>query len=170
MKKIILLPFAILAVFCAPKQTTKTSVDRTAFICPTDGTCSVELFTDKKLELKTDSYGGNYYQILDNTGTTVVHYQYNRKTDPQLADASYREEVLFEINAEKPALTLEDAELASVKAVYGRYCYCRGQTGLYPIKQGTLSVTKIEGKVQYKMQFKIDDVPQIIQGFEYLGK
>ncbi len=169
MKKILLLPFAVLTVFCSSKQSANDS-DKLMSDCPADGDCKFEILIDKKLELKRDSNGGNYYQILDNMGTYVVHYQYNRKTDPTLADAGYREEVLFELNSSAPSVELSDTDLSTVKAVFGRYCFCRGQTGLYPIKEGKLSVKKTGEYTNYNFSFKISEVSQIIEDIEFTSK
>ena len=167
MKKIFLLPVALLSVCCcSQKPVSLSKAEITSVNCPPEGDCKVELLPNKSLEIKNDGLGGTYYQLTDNKGTSVVLFQYTKRQDPKLADGGYREEVLFEINSDKPETKLSGLALEKAKALYGRFCFCRGQTGYYRIYDGTLSVAKKSNQYKINIDFKINEVPQLIKYFE----
>ena len=44
--------------------------------------------------------------------------------------------------------------------LFGRYCNCRGQTGLYKVVNGSLDL-KNQDDVSFDLDFKITEVPQV---------
>ena len=46
--------------------------------------------------------------------------------------------------------------------LFGRFCFCRGATGYYKVKEGNLKLKKINETYQLDFDFKINEVPQII--------
>ena len=47
--------------------------------------------------------------------------------------------------------------------LFGRYCFCRGQTGLYRVKKGNLQIVSLNDNIHFNLDFTIDEVPQIIK-------
>ncbi|HEX8563774.1 MAG TPA: hypothetical protein VF676_12425 [Flavobacterium sp.] len=171
MKKILLLPIALLSVCCCSQKPANISKAETASAhCPTNGDCTIELLQNKSLNIKRDDLGGTYYQLLDNPGTTVIHFQYTKHKDPTLADGGYKEEVLFEIDSKIAEIKLEGSDLEKAKALYGRFCFCRGQTGYHRIYDGNLSVVRKHSSYDIKMDYKITEVPQLVKHFEFTVK
>lgn len=132
-------------------------------VCPEDGNCTVKLLRNKSMVLKRDGTGYLYYALVETTASSVIHYEYSRKTDPELQDAGYREEILFEIPNDFESLSLVDIDLAQVKMLFGRHCFCRGQAGYFQIQEGKLNLVKQDDIVTFQLDFTSRDVPQVIK-------
>ena len=138
--------------------------------CPQDGTCTVEVLKDKSLDIKTDDFGGIYYQIVAATESAVVLYHYNRKVEKGLQDGQYREDVVFEINNSDSLISSSGSELQKTKMLFGRHCYCKGQAGYFKVTQGQLILTQKKNAVSFQLDFTITQVPQIIQSIKATTK
>lgn len=172
MKKLFLIPAALLFSFCSSKKDiVKNSeenkpVSKIESHCPSDGKCTIETFRGKSLIVKQDEFGSTYTQLEDNPETTVIQYQYNKNVKGDLQDANYREEVLFEIKNSTTQLNLSGNNLQQTKMLFGRFCFCRGQTGYYKIEQGNLKLNQNENNLNFTLDFTITKVPQIIKYIE----
>lgn len=171
MKKLFLIPLALVVSFCNCKKNAtpnKPSNPTTEIssACPEDGTCTVEIFRNKSLEIKTDGIGAMYYQMNDSPEMSVIHYQYTRNTVKGLQDGSYREEILFEVASSDTTLSLTDVSLQKTKMLFGRHCFCRGQAGYFKVTEGHLQLAQRKDGIQFSLEFKINQVPQIIQKIE----
>ena len=114
------------------------------------------------MEIKNDAFGKTYYSLEDDITKNTIRYIYNLKNNKNIQDSSYREEVVFEVNAAKTELNLLDSKLQDSKMFFGRFCFCRGATGYYKVKVGNLKLKKINETYQLDFDFKINEVPQII--------
>lgn len=130
--------------------------------CPHDGLCTLSVFNNKELILLKDDLGGLYYDVKENKGTTVIHYQYNKTIQANLQDGHYREDVLFEIKTSGQSLNLHDAELQQTKLIFGRHCFCKGQTGYFQINKGSLQLHQ-QTSFTFDLKFETDKVPQLIR-------
>lgn len=130
--------------------------------CPLDGLCTLSIFNNKQLILLKDGLGGLYYDIKENKGTNVIHYQYNKTTQANLQDGHYREDVLFEIKTSDQSLNLSDVELQQTKLIFGRHCFCKGQTGYFQINKGSLQLIQ-HSSLAFDLGFETDKVPQLIR-------
>ncbi len=129
--------------------------------CLDDGACTVEILYNSELEVKTDEFGNTYPKI--NIGDNmVVKYQYKKNEIENVADSSYSEIILFELNNDKIDLHLQNGDLQEVKLLFGRLCFCRGATGYYRVEKGDLKVNFDKDKLKINLQFKVDKVPQKI--------
>ncbi|MBC8883807.1 hypothetical protein H9X57_11980 [Flavobacterium piscinae] len=124
--------------------------------CPKDGACEVEILKNKQLLLLHDDLGGMYYDIKDHDGTTVIHFQYNKTTEANLQDGHYREDILFEVKNSDKSLNLTDSELQQTNLIFGRHCFCKGQTGYFKIKKGRLNLfsKKMKSILIYPLKMK----------------
>lgn len=165
MKKLFFIPFVFLLSFCASKknnlelETTTQSKSN----CPVDGTCTISIFRNKQLEIKSDEFGSTYYSMNDSEKTAVIVYRYKRNPIENVEDSGYTEEIIFEIDNSAEKLSLKDIDLQQTKMIFGRLCFCRGQTGYYRVKSGSLKLEQIKNKIQIDLDFKIKEVPQIIK-------
>lgn len=166
MKKILALFLFGLLFSCNAQKNVSLTMSKLSSECPKDGTCEIEILKDKQLILHKDDLGGMYYDIKDQEGTTVIHYQYNKTTEPNLQDGHYREDIIFEIKNSDKSLTLTDTELQETKLLFGRHCFCKGQTGYFKIQKGTLTLTNTRS-LQFKIDFECDKVPQIIKEIRF---
>lgn len=118
------------------------------------------LLKNKKLVL-SENYGALSYTIIDSDNTNIVQFFYEKDMDKVAYDGGYREEVVFEVSNNSNQKNYTDGELQNTKMLFGRYCFCRGQTGLYKVNQGTLHVKSSKKEIHFELQFKIDEVPQV---------
>lgn len=174
MKKIIfLLPIIFLFASCKCKKVATSDVTKTAIMddsskkstqifCLNNGKCTTEIFRNKSLDLKTDEFGSIYYNQIDNPETSVILYKYDRNVPKGLQDGNYSEQIVFEINNSDTSLTLSNLELQKTKMLFGRFCFCRGQTGNYKVEQGNLKLKRLNNEIQFDLDFKITQVPQLI--------
>ncbi len=169
MKKIFIIPTAILFSFCCTNKDTMNKDEenkvilKTESLCPTDGVCTTEILKNKSLVVKQDEFGSTYTQTVDSETTSVIVYQYNRIVKGDLQDAGYREEVIFEINNSDTNLSLANENLQQTKMLFGRFCFCRGQTGYYKVEDGKLNLKKTNDTITFNLDFTITKVPQIIK-------
>ena len=124
--------------------------------CPTNSDCSIEVFQNKTLLVKQDEFGSLHYTIEDDSQKKVIRYTYSKKVKGNLQDAGYREEIIFELANFDP-IKLGPSSLQNAKMLFGRFCFCRGQTGYYKVTEGTF---EIENQIA-TLQFKVPEVPQI---------
>ncbi len=166
MKKIALLSVILLSACASQKQSAQSKVTTLTSECPKDGTCTVELFENKRIAIKKDEFERLYYSLEDNKATRVAKYTYTRKVKGDVQDAVYREEVIIELRNGKDTTTSNP----SPPLLFGRFCFCKGQTGYYNITHRNLSITK-KSKVQtVDLDFKIEEVPQIIKHITFTLK
>lgn len=164
MKNLLLLPTVLVLFSCSSQKNSdlsKATVNPSD--CPKDGICTVRLEKNKSLDIKTDEFGSIYYNLLESTDKNVIVYEFSRGFDKELQDSGYREEIVIEIDTANPEMELSDFTLEHAKVLFGRFCYCKGATGLFKIRDGNLSVKKSDSGLSVKMDFKITEVPQVIE-------
>lgn len=165
MKKIIYLFIAVFLVSCnAQKNRNKISSSKIVAInssCPDDGVCSFEVLKNKTFFIQS-KFGNTYPEITDGN-KTLLKFEYKRNVLPDTQDSHYNELIYVEIDSDMNALELKDEDLVKAKVSFGRLCFCRGQTGYYPIKSGQLNIFKNENETySFKLSFKVNEVPQVI--------
>lgn len=160
MKKLVLLLSVLSLASCqCKKAAVQATTANLTSECPKEGTCTIELMKNKSMVVKQDEFGSLFYNLEDNASKTVVKYIYKKTVKGDIQDANYREEVIFELDNTAKTVTVSDAGLQDNQLLFGRFCFCRGQTGYYKINQGKLTIDS--GKAE--LNFKTDQVPQIIK-------
>jgi len=167
MKK--LLPLLILVIFsCKPtKNASNDFVVNEAFMintinCPENGICTIELLPNTSLEFKKDEFG-NTYPIIAEGNKMVFKYIYTRNPVSNTQDSNYSELILAELDSIVSEKIFTDEALQNIKLHFGRLCFCKGETGYYPIKNGEFKISKSsEESFKIDFNFKINEVPQII--------
>lgn len=172
MKRLFFIPLAFMMSFCkCPKATiaesNKNSIES---VCPENGKCTIELLRNKSLAVKADEFGSVYYQILESNETSVVIYRYDKDVPKNLQDANYREEIIFEINNKTQSLSLSGKDLQQCKMLFGRFCFCKGQTGYYKVEDGMINLIQNDNVVNFNLDFTITKVPQIIKSIQVTVK
>ena len=166
----------ILAAFlfsCCPKKAvadanTDLQNNSISSICPQDGNCTAEIQKNKQLVVKTDDFGGIYFDTLDNKDFSIIKYTYEKKVPKDLQDGHYREELIFEVKNSDKNLSLSNQDLQKVKLLFGRHCYCKGQAGYFKIISGSIISNIIQDKTEYTVSFKTTQVPQILTKVTFL--
>ena len=177
MKQLLIIPIAILTSCCCTNKSTSSkekevnlnTIEAVSTInsdCPTDGKCTVEVLKNKSMNVLTDDIGAIYYRAEDNPDTSIIVYKYERNVPKGLQDADYREEIVFEINNSETKINKNDFTLQSTKMLYGRFCFCRGQTGFYKVSKGNLELENKNNQIHFKLDFEVNQVPQTIKSIE----
>jgi hypothetical protein len=157
----------LLIMCCGTKQkSVRTVIDqekKSQTTCPDDGTCSFEILNNKSLLLKYDTTNQLYPEIVD-AENIVFKFEYKRNEIANVEDGGYQELMFLELNPKDITQKIEDTSLQKVKLLFARLCFCRGQTGYYKVRKGSLNITSLNND-SYKLElnFKIDEVPQIIK-------
>jgi hypothetical protein len=158
--------FLVLALIagCAPARDSSGTEDipPPRVNCPEGGDCSFEVLQHSTLTLKSDDIG-MLYPVIEKGDGVVLRYHYKKDTDPNDLDGSYSEYVLMEIDSGRVELGLRDEELQKVKMTFGRICYCKGEMGYFPVRDGQLFLYQKDGKLQLKTSFRVSKVPQIVK-------
>ncbi len=156
----------VLFLSCKPCQNLKLSVNESVLIksnhCPENSECTIELIPNKTIAFKKDNAGILYPEISEGE-KTLLKYTFKRNPLANTQDSNYSEIVYAELNKTISEITFTNEELKNVKLHFGRLCFCKGETGYFPIKKGTLKISKDEKKsFNVDIDFIIKEVPQII--------
>ena len=164
-KKVSVVIMLLILASCGSKKSTAVLSASLTSACPKDGDCKVEVFDRKSMVVKTTETGSLHYELEESTSKKVVKYTYNRKVKGDIQDASYREEIVFEINSNVEESAFVDESLQDAQLLFGRFCYCKGQTGYYKIDSGSLRISKNKESetIQINLNFKTNKVPQVIE-------
>lgn len=139
--------------------------DTKEIVCPSDGVCTFEVIKNQTFRIA--SKFGDTYPEFSNSAKTLLKFEYVRNLIPDVQDSSYRELVYVEIDNNVETLNLENIDLTRAKVSFGRLCFCRGQTGYYSVKEGKLSISKIDDNLySFVLDFKVKEVPQVITRIE----
>ncbi len=161
--KFTIFSLAILVLFsCVPKKmATKTDLYvQKASTCFENGDCTVEIFKNSELLIKKDDTGQLYVEIIPGI-KNVFKYSYTRNKLEGIADSGYQEIILFEFLSGKINLLLQDKNLQEANLVFGRLCYCKGESGYFRINRGDLKLVSNNKRVAVDLKFQAE-VPQII--------
>ncbi|HMI06592.1 MAG TPA: hypothetical protein VK528_03525 [Flavobacterium sp.] len=159
MKKIVGLLFAFLLLSCGAKKPSGPTIAALLSECPKNGTCTVKILSHKSMVVTQDDYG-MHYKLEENPEKNVVLYTYSRTIKGDVQDASYREEVVFEVNNDLKNGILSDPDLQSSKMLFGRFCFCKGQTGYYNVTNGKMA---LDLDKNLSLDFTVSEIPQVIK-------
>lgn len=143
------------------ENTSMGQVENRATGCPEEGTCNVVIHKNKHLVVKEDGTGAMYPEMVAGENAVVV-YTFSKEGPAGTADGNYSETIHFEIPAGVENLSKEDAMLAEVNLLYGKQCFCRGEAGFYPIRNGKLLVEKSSQGIVFDLKFKVEKTSQVI--------
>lgn len=131
--------------------------------CPDDGDCDLKVMKNSMIALKKDDFGSLYPEVGEGAAI-VLKFEYQRRELANTEDSSYREVIYLQLNPESPEVDLQSQNLKNASLVFGRFCFCRGQSGWFRISSGNLKITKIQTNTyRIQLEFLMDEVPQIIQ-------
>jgi len=146
----------------------KTNLKAMMTNCPEDGICTFEILKNKSLHIEKDDIGSLYPILLDGK-TNVLMFEYKRNEIPNTQDGNYSELIFVELPQKIEDIELTDANFSTVKVLFGRLCFCRGQTGYYNVKEGKLLISKQENNLyNFFLEFRVDEVPQVITRIDEL--
>lgn len=164
MKFIILIGIALQFLTCNANKSVVSDIKEETITtdCPENGTCSFDVLLNSILVIKEDGIGALYPEIKAGN-KTVLKFEYKRHSKPNTVDGDYSEIIYAEIEAGTEHLQLENKSLSKAKLLYGRLCFCRGESGYALIEDGNLIIEKIKDQRVFKLAFKCKELPQIIE-------
>lgn len=168
MRFFILLFSVITLVSCKVKNEVIRFQDELEFggYCPDDGTCTFSVLSQKVLKVKKDNLGAIYPAIAEGN-KIVLKFEYSRNEKPNVADASYKEQVFIELSVDQ--LEIETEVLKHVNILFARLCYCKGLTGYYRVRTGKLAIKKLLGETyNISLKFEVTEVPQVVTQIEQI--
>jgi hypothetical protein len=130
--------------------------------CPQDGSCEIKVAENKELQVKSDDFGMNYPEILEGENY-IIEYTYSKNSE--FEDGNYKEIVVFQLPKNEISLLLQDKNLQKVNLLFGRLCYCKGESGYEKVMRGTLNLKRSKNKVTFRLEFNTD-LPQVIKTIE----
>lgn len=160
--KNILLVLLLIIVSCKPTIIVSQHISQKANICPENGECSFELIPNKSILFKVDDFG-ILYPVISEGEKMLLKFTFKKNPINNIQDSNYSEIIYAELDKEFTEVTLKNEELQKATLYFGRFCYCKGQTGYYPIKKGAFKITKVDkNTINFSLNFEINEVPQII--------
>ena len=156
--------FFVIIVGCSSsrEQAGKDKIPPPRVNCPEGGDCTFEVIQKSSLMLKNDATGAPYPEIVPGENV-VIRYVFKKDPEPDVMDSSLSEYLYFEIAPGRVEISVKDADLQKVKMIYGRVCFCKGETGYFPVRKGNLLVYQNEGDLLVKGSFSIKKVPQTLK-------
>jgi len=146
--------------------TVKNTLQMNVENCEANGKCELKLTPNKTITFKKDEFGMLYPEISDGDNTLLT-YTFNRNPIKNTQDSNYTEIIYAVLPKNITAISLTNTELKQVKLHFARLCFCKGETGYYPIENGTFKITKIDkNSIKIACEFKVKNIPQIISSFE----
>ncbi|MDP3312759.1 hypothetical protein [Lutibacter sp.] len=148
-------------------NTSKTIVIKEKIIqnletCLANGDCEIQLLPDSFLEFKKDEFN-NYYPIISEGNNTVIIYTFTKKTDKSLQDNSYKELIYIQLKSPFKKINLKDKDLEKVQLFYGRLCFCKGESGYFPVEKGSFKITNLtKNSFDLEILFNTHKIPQLI--------
>lgn len=134
--------------------------------CPNDGECELMVFKNSSLQIQSDGLGHSYYDMVFDSGKTVIMYEYKKYNENNYQDANHTERIVFEIKNDVTELVVEDFELSNMVMFYERHCFCKGETGMFPIVKGKLYVNNLGDALHIKLNIEEIDVPFSLPNLE----
>ncbi|SNR37829.1 hypothetical protein SAMN06265371_10298 [Lutibacter agarilyticus] len=129
--------------------------------CPENGNCVLELIPNKTITFKKDEFG-NLYPVISEGSKTLFKYTFTKNPISETEDSNYTEIVYAELNLNED-LKLQNEALKNIKMHYGRLCFCKGESGYFPIERGVFNLTKMEGDlVKIDVDFIMKKIPQLV--------
>jgi hypothetical protein len=172
MKRILQITACLLLLSCSTKKAgiAIPAVTLTSD-CAKNAECSLKIFPYKSMNVKTDEFGRLYYEMVDNPEKNVIQYNYNKIVKGDIQDAGYREELVFEANQNGAKELLSESTPQNPKMLFGRFCFCKGQTGYYKVEKSDIAVSETDHKLKtVALGFTVDDVPQITKSITFAIK
>ena len=105
--------------------------------------------------------------MTDNPEKNVIQYNFSKIVKGDIQDGAYREELVFEVNQNGAKEFLSESSAQNPKMLFGRFCFCKGQTGYYKVDKKDVAVTSNSTQKTVALSFTVDDVPQITKNITF---
>ncbi len=144
----------------------KNTIQINATNCDKNGTCELKLNPNKNITFQKDKFE-NLYPIISDGEKTLLTFTFKRNPIKNTQDGNYTEIIYAELPKTIKEISLKDDTLKQIKLHFARLCFCKGETGYYPIEKGTFNLTKIDkDSIKIVCNFKVKNIPQVISSFD----
>ncbi len=152
---------------CKPLNfTVKDTIKQNAISCVSNGKCELKLTPNKNITFEKDKFGMSYPKITDGENTLLT-YTFKRNVVKNTQDSNYTEIIYAVLPKTITEMSLTNAELSKVNLHFARLCFCKGETGYYPIENGSFKITKVnKNTIKIACSFTVKNIPQVISSFE----
>lgn len=138
-------------------------------VCSEVGNCSFIVHRNSSLNILEDTIG-QIYPVIEKGENIVMKFTYEVKGPEGTMDGDYSETVHFEITETMNKLNLKDLELAQVKLLFGKHCFCRGEAGYYKVREGDISIENKNDILQLKLSLVINEVTHKVETIRHRFK
>ncbi|MDZ7612289.1 MAG: hypothetical protein U5K51_00050 [Flavobacteriaceae bacterium] len=122
---------------------------------------TVEIFKKSELLIRKDETGQLYIEIITWSEKMYLNIPTQKKSVEGIADSGYQEIVLFEFVSGEINLHLQNKDLQEANLFFGRFCYCKGESGYFRVTKGDLKLAADKKEINVTLNFQTE-VPQII--------
>lgn len=144
----------------------KNPIQVNAKNCVSNGKCKLKLTPNKSISFKQDKFGNLYPEITDGENTLLT-YTFKRNTIKNTQDGNYTEILYAELPKNIKEISIKNEELKNVKLHFARLCFCKGETGYYPVVNGTFTISFVtKDTIKIASKFNVKNIPQIISSME----
>jgi hypothetical protein len=134
--------------------------------CVSNGNCVLKLTPNKNITFQKDKFD-NLYPIITDGEKTLLTFTFKKNTLKNTQDSNYTEIIYAELPKNIKEISLQDNTLKQLKLHFARLCFCKGETGYYPIEKGSFNLKKInKDSIKITCNFKVKNIPQVISSFE----
>ncbi len=168
MRKIFMTGISLWLFSCDTAKTIPANADKIVFTagCQAGVTCTGTIRQSTHIEISANEEEAYNYKLAEDDNTSVFILSFDRDIPKNVQDGQYREELVFEVPKGKMPVRMK-LDVSS-KAVFGRFCYCKGSTGYYPINSGQLDIQMEGGQIKGHVSFQITKVPQVWKEASFL--
>lgn len=138
--------------------------------CPNEGVCSIKYLVNKSIKIDRDNTNKIYYSLIDNFEKSVLRFEFKKNNPSDMAEANYIEEIVLEVQNSVQEINLSDEFLEKTKLLFGKYCYCKGQAGIYLIQTGSLNIKQDKEKISIELNFDMSPITHQVSKIKYLVK
>ncbi|GAA4763642.1 MULTISPECIES: hypothetical protein [Flavobacterium] len=138
--------------------------------CPNGGECSIKYLANKSIKIDKDNTNKIYYNLVDNLEKSVVRFEFKKNNPSGMAEANYIEEIVLEVQNSAQETNLSDEFLEKAKVLFGKYCYCKGQAGVYLIQTGSLKIKQDREEISIELNFDMSPITHKVSKIKYLIK
>jgi len=131
-----------------------------------NGHSTISLIPYRKAVLKKDAFNIGFVTTEKSEGT-LLKFEYIKQVPEHLADADYSEVVYINLQKDFSEINSNNPTATDSQILFGRFCYCKGQTGFYTVKNGDLLAKMItKNRLKIALKFHLKQVPHLISNIQ----
>ncbi|PCH99939.1 MAG: hypothetical protein COB81_09810 [Flavobacteriaceae bacterium] len=131
-----------------------------------NGHSTISIIPNKKAVLKKDSFNIGYVTLEDSNGS-LLKFEYTKQTPENIADANYSEIIYIDLPENFSEINNRNITLEKTQILFGRFCYCKGNTGFYTVENSHLfAKMTAKNRLKLALNFTLKKVPHLISSIQ----